>query len=110
MKKHFYSHLVETESLVIELNKLELTDDEKTHLLSIAESSLHHTVLDAILSELSSQDKTLFLHQLATENHEEIWKFINSKVDNIEEKIKKTADDLKKELHEDIVETRESGH
>jgi hypothetical protein len=107
MKKHFYSHLIETETLTIELNKLEITEEEKAHLLTIVDSSLHHTVLDAILSELSSNDKKLFLQHIAVDDHEEIWNFLNRKVDTIEEKIKKTAEDLKKELHDDIKEVHE---
>lgn len=104
MKKHFYSHLVEVDTLIIELEKLELTDSEKEHLLKIIESSLHHTILDAILSELTPGDKSLFLHHIALDDHEKIWNFLNKKVDLIEEKIKKSAEDLKKELHEDIEE------
>ena len=66
------------------------------------ESSLHHTILDAILSELSPSDKKLFLSVLASDDHEAIWKFLKEKIDGIEGKIQKVADELKKELHEDI--------
>ena len=43
-----------------------------------------------------------FLKHLLHEDHDEVWKHLNTKVDNIEEKIKKAAEDLKKELHEDV--------
>lgn len=101
-KKHFYSHLVETDSLVILINDLDITDDEKGHLISLVDSQLHHAVLDAVLSELSEHDKRLFLKHLLHEEHDEVWRHLNTKVDNIENKIKKVAEDLKKELHEDI--------
>lgn len=108
MKVHFYSRLINTDSIVEALNELELSDDQRSHLLGIVESSLHHAILDAILSELSDKDKQIFL-ELVTENDDgKIWKFLNGKIDKIEEKISKTADDLKKELHQDIKETK--GH
>lgn len=101
-KKQFYSHIVETESVVIRLHEMDLKDEEKAHLVSLMESSLHHTILDAILSELSPSDKKLFLSALAQDNHEAIWTFLKEKIDGIEGKIQKVAEDLKKELHEDI--------
>ena len=102
--KHFYSHLVEFDSIVIELNKMNLTEGEKTHLLGIIDESLHHTVLDAVLSQLSEEDKKVFLEHVISNDHNKIWKHLNSKVDNIEEKIKIAAHDLKKKLHEDVKE------
>lgn len=100
--KHFYSHLIEIESIIVELDKLDLSEDQKYHLASLVDSSLRHQVLDAVLSELSDSDKRVFLQHLNEDDHTKIWKFLNDKVDNIEEKIKKAADDLKKELHNDL--------
>lgn len=102
MKKFFYSHLVEVESIIVELDKLDLSPDEKAHLAALVDSNLHHTVLDAVLSELSQDDKKVFLEHLNNQNHDKIWNHLNSKVDNIEEKIKDAAESVKKELHEDI--------
>ncbi|HEX7042235.1 MAG TPA: hypothetical protein VF189_03205 [Patescibacteria group bacterium] len=107
MKKHFYSHIVETESLVIALSDLNLSEQEKVHLIGIIDSSLQHAILDAVLSELSEKDKKEFLDQMSSEDNEKIWKFLNGKVENIEEKIKKVAKDLKEELHKDIKSVRE---
>lgn len=105
--KHFYSHLIEIESIIIELDKLDLSQEQKIHLTGLIDSSLHHTVLDAVLSELSSQDKRVFLNYLKEDDHGKIWKFLNEKVDKLEEKIKKTADDLKEELKKDLKEARQ---
>ncbi|HSD98379.1 MAG TPA: hypothetical protein VLB73_01605 [Patescibacteria group bacterium] len=103
---HFYSKLVKTDSLVAALNELDLSDDQKAHLLGIVESSLHHAILDAILSELSEKDKTIFLDYVTENDDDKIWKFLNAKIDKIEEKIVQTAEGLKKELHQDIEETK----
>lgn len=105
--KHFYSHLIEIESIIIELDKLDLSMEQKQHLTSLVDSSLHHTILDAVLSELSDADKKVFLNHLKENNHSKIWKFLNEKVDAVEEKIKKTADDLKTELHKDLKEAHQ---
>ena len=98
----FYDHLVEAESLIVELDSLDLTSEQKIHLTSLIDSSLHSTILDAILSELSNQDKVAFIKHLEEDDQEKIWKFLNSKVENIENKIKKTSEDLKYHLHEDL--------
>lgn len=105
-KPFFYSHLVEIESIVIELDKLDLSEDQRHHLATVIDSSVHYTILDAILSELNDQDKRVFLQHVKENDHDKIWKFLNIKVDNIEEKIKKAAEDLKMELHKDIKKAR----
>lgn len=106
-KKYFYTHIVDTSTLSLELGGMDLTSKERLHLISLIDSSIHHEILDLILSELTPTDKKTFLHHLASEDHSKVWKFLNEKVDNIEEKIKKTAEGLKRELHKDIEEVRE---
>lgn len=102
----FYSHIIEIESIVLELDKLGLSQEQKNQLTSLVDSCLHHTVLDAILSELSADDKKTFLKFLKGNKHDKIWQFLNEKVDKIEDKIKKAAEDLKLELHKDLKEAR----
>ena len=104
--KYFYSHLIEIESVTSELDKLDLSEEQKIHLASLIDSSLHHTILDAILSELSPSDKRVFLNHLQEDDHSKIWQFLNEKVNSIEDKIKKAADGLKNELHEDLKEAK----
>ena|SRR3989304_10301665 len=106
MKKLFYSHLIEIESIITELDKLDLSTEQKIHLTNLIDSSLHHTILDAILSELSAEDKRVFLGTFAENDHSKIWKFLNERIDKIEEKIKKAADGLKDELHRDLKEAK----
>lgn len=106
MKQHFYAHLTNIESVIAELDKMDLSVEQKVHLTGLIDSSLHHAVLDAILSELSKQDKTIFLNHLKEDDSSKIWQFLNEKVDNIEDKIKKCANDLKVKLHEDLKEAK----
>ena len=104
--KHFYSHIIETDSLYIELNSLDLTEGEKKHLGKLIDSSIHHVVLDTIMSELSEQEKKVFLSHLAVDDHDKIWKHLKSNIKDIEQKIQKAADEIKKELKKDIQATR----
>lgn len=106
--KYFYSHLIGIETLTSNLDELDLSDEEKLHLASLLDSSMHHTIMDAIFSELSDQDKRKFTHHLTEGNHDKIWNFLNERVEKIEEKIKKAADSLKVELHKDIEEAKVS--
>ena len=105
-KNNFYNHLIEFESVYVELDSMDLSDAEKKHLAEIIDSNLHHTVLNAILSELSEEDKEKFLSNLGEGDHERIWIHLNDKTDNIEEKIKTAAEGLKKEIHQDLKESK----
>lgn len=100
--RHFYHSLVSLEALQIRLDLTNWTDDEKVKLMELAEQTLHHSILDLVLAELTDSDKQLFLHHHAHEHHEEIWQLLQSRVGNIEEKIKKTADEVAKQLHTDL--------
>lgn len=108
-KKHFYTHIIDTSSLSLELGEMDLSTEERMHLISLVESNIHQTILDLVLSELSEDDKKIFLMHVVSSNHDKVWKILKEKTKNIEEKIKKAADDLKKELHKDIKETKSSG-
>ena len=102
MKKHFYSHIVDTSTLSLELGGMDLAQEERVELISLIDANLHNVVLDAVLSELSEDDKKIFLKHLHLNDHDQIWKLLNSKTKNIEEKIRVAAEELKKELHKDI--------
>ncbi|MDZ4227725.1 MAG: hypothetical protein U1E54_00605 [Candidatus Levybacteria bacterium] len=106
-KKYFYTHIVDTSTLSLELSNMDLNPKERLHLLSLIDSNIHHEILDLILSELNSSDKKTFLTHLASEAHDKVWKLLQNKIDNIEEKIKKTAEEVKKELHKDIKEVKD---
>ena len=105
-RKYFYTHIIDTSILSLELAEMDLTPKERLHLISLIDSNIHHEVLDLILSELTPLDKKTFLTHLASENHDKVWKFLRGRVNNIEEKIKKAAEDVKNELHKDIKELK----
>jgi hypothetical protein len=85
---------------------MELSSVERLHLISLVNSNIHQEILDLILSELNPVDQKTFLDHLVSENHDKVWELLNNKIENIEEKIKKTVEDLKKEFHKDIKEVK----
>lgn len=105
-EKHFYQDLINTESLILSLADVNLSAEERQHLLELIDATLHHTVLDAILSELSEEDKKIFLENLGTKDHNRVWEHLHTKVEKIEDKIKTAAEELQKELHKDIKHTK----
>jgi len=108
MNTFFYSHLVSLDSIVADLDTLGLSKEEKKQLIDLAHSNLHHAIIDTILSELSQNDKKTFLRHLAMNDHTKIWNHLNKKVEKIEEKIIKTAEDLKLELKKDFKSIKKS--
>lgn len=101
-KKYFYSHLVNIKILSIELDGLSLSSSEKEELLELAHKNIHHEVMDAILSQLDGEDRKKFLELLVEDKHEKIWEHLDDKTNNIEKKIKQAADQIRKELTEDV--------
>lgn len=87
---------------------MDLSDHEREDIKKLIDESIYHTVLDAVLSELSEEDKKIFLSHLVSDEHEKIWSFVNGRIENIEDKIMKAAEDIKKELHQDIRTTKSS--
>ncbi len=102
MTKYFYSHLVDLDSLLKELDSLDLSKGQKKELEKIAHDNVHSAVTDAILSELSETDKRKFLTLLTAGADEKIWEHLNDKIDKIEDKIEAAARQIKTELAKDI--------
>lgn len=102
MKKHFYDHIIEVESIYLALEDLPLSTPEKDELSDLVESQVHHTILDLILSHLSPADKKKFIELHASHKHDEVWELLNKRIDNVEAKITSTVAELKKKLRSDI--------
>lgn len=101
--KVFYTRFISIQSLHEELDSLDLSDEQRLHLANLIDSSLHHAILDEILSNLDDHNKKLFLSMLNEDpESEKLLEFLNEKIDGIEDKIKKTSDDLVTEMHKDI--------
>ncbi|MCR4324454.1 MAG: hypothetical protein NUV69_02080 [Candidatus Curtissbacteria bacterium] len=101
-KKYFYSHLINLDTLISDLDSLDLKSEEKKELLDIAHMHVHQTIMDSILSELTDVDKKRFLELVLHGEDEKVWGHLNEKVEKIEEKIISASEQIKGELKEDI--------
>jgi hypothetical protein len=106
--KHFYSHLIEIHEIYLSVSEMDLRDEERNHLLSLAEANIHATVINTVLPKLSEDDKKIFLKNLVANNHEETWRHLSTSVQNAEETIRKSLQELKKEFLKDIEEAGKS--
>ena len=102
MKQHFYTHIIEIDSVYTVLDLTNMNKKERDELMVIIEATVHHVVVDTVLSELSEDDKRIFLKHLATDDHESLWKHLNSNLKNIESKILKSVNKVKKDFQKDI--------
>jgi hypothetical protein len=107
MKKHFYNHIITTDVFRVALDNLSLSVEEKEELLSIAEKSIHHTILDVVLTELSGEDKKTFLLHVVAGNHDRVWQLLAAKMPMAEAKIKAAVAVLVQKMHNDIAEAKE---
>ena len=106
MMKKFYTHLIEIDSLTVELDSIDLAEHEKLELARLVDDNIHNIVLDAIFSKLTDDDRRKFAQIAGSGDHKKIWEFLKSKSDDIEQDIKKAANDFKKKLHEDLEEAK----
>lgn len=105
----FYAKIIKKEILIEELDSLTLSQEEKIHLSALIDSSLHHAILDEVLSHLSNDDKKLFLKVLADEkDHQKVLEFLKERIENVEDKIEKISEQLIKEMHADVKEAKKS--
>jgi hypothetical protein len=100
--KYFYSSLVETTEISLELGEIELSPDERVHLISLVQANIHSVVIDTVLSSLPNEEKKVFLKNLVSQNHEKTWDHLKNNVSNIEEKIKSSIEEVKRQLQKDI--------
>lgn len=104
--RYFYSHLIEVEDFISELDGMDFSADERIYLSQLADANIHQAVLDAILSELTPQEKIIFIEHLKIDDHNKLWRLLNVRVDKIEEKIKQAAEKVRNELREDVKSAR----
>ena len=105
-RKTFYDHLVSTDEIEVELNKLGFPEHERIELLEIAENTINYTVIDIVLSELKEEDKKTFLEHHAKSNYKTTLGFLKERIDDLETRIKESAGILKNNFIKDILELK----
>ncbi|MBP9691435.1 hypothetical protein KBD81_05140 [Candidatus Woesebacteria bacterium] len=104
MSKHFYTHLIEIDSIHTRLERLPMHSTEREELIMLVHESLHHVVLDVVLTKLTSTEGKQFLSHVTHGCHDEIWLLLSSKIEDPETEIKNAITAFISELHADIEE------
>ena len=102
MKKYFYTHLIEIDTLYTQLDSLTLSSTEKKELILIIETTVHHVVLDIALTHLPHHAKKDFVNHVNSSNHKKAMLLLRSHVADIENIIKKEVAVLVKKFQKDI--------
>jgi len=105
-QKHFYSHIIETSTLTLEIAELNIDSNQRVHLLSLAEANIHSVVVANVLNNLSDEDKKVFLKNVALEDHDQTWQHLTSKIKNVEDLVRSTAVKTIEDLLKDIKEVK----
>lgn len=105
--KHFYTHIVDLDDVHKELDILEISDDEKNHLILMIESSMNHAVIEALLTELEGDHKHSFLMHISNDDHDNIWKTLKEGHKDPEKRIMEAVQELKDEFLSDIKNAKE---
>ena len=108
MQKIFYDHLVMREEIVEELGRYKIDAVELDELIQLANETLHHHVLDVILTHLPKEKHEEFLTKFHQAPHDEkLLEYLRVETGiDIEGKIKERAQIAKKELLAEIKRSR----
>jgi len=100
MSKIFYDHLIIIEEITLVLDKHNLNIKERQEILNYVDQSMHHHILDTILTHLPKHHHEQFLSKFHAAPHDtKLIEFIKEKVNiDIEKEILKVANKVKKEV------------
>jgi hypothetical protein len=101
-QKHFYQHLIQINEITLDLGEIKLSKEERLHLLSLLEANIHSVVINTVLSQLSENDKKIFLSNLVLNDHDKIWEHLWKNTVNLEQKITDSVNNLLSEMRKDI--------
>lgn len=101
-RKHFYTHLIQVNDIVLDLGDLDMTQEERVHLLALLDANIHSTVVHTVLSELPNDEKKAFLENIIVNDHEKTWNHLRLNSVGLEDKIRIAVEKLVKEMKQDI--------
>lgn len=98
--KLFYDHLIiEIDQVYAEIELLTVNEKRKQNLKTIIDETIHHAVLDTILSHLEKRHHQKFLVSFYDSPNDPLHlSFLKSKVEEIEDRIQQTAKELRKNM------------
>lgn len=99
MTKIFYDHLVLREEISVELDKYAVGAEGKEELVQLVDETLHHQILNTILTHLPKEKHREFLEKFHQAPHDsQLLEYIK----DFEEEIIKTAKKIKSDLLSEI--------
>jgi len=101
--KFFYRKLVQIDDLKNVLESEELAIEEKQELVLMVKDTLHHRVVETVLTHLPEKHHSEFLDTFAKKPQDEgILGFLKEKVEDIEDKITEAIEKVKAEILADL--------
>ncbi len=103
MAKIFYDHLIYIDEVVAELDKHKISVEERQELIELTDQTLHHEALNIILKNLPIEKHEEFLSMFhKSPGDSKLLDFLKTDVADIEDKIRETAIQVKKDLLAEI--------
>jgi hypothetical protein len=104
MSKIFYDQITIVEEIETELNSYQLSSDEKSELLSLVDQTVHHEVLNTILTHLPKEKHEHFLTKFHAAPHDKaLLDYLKKEIKiDIEKEIFLQAKKIKRELLAEI--------
>jgi len=101
--KFFYKRLVKIDEFDTIFEKHELALKEKEELVLMVKDTIHHRVVETVLTHLPEENHKEFLKTFTKKPHDEgILDVLKEKIEDIEEKIKKAVENVKTEILADL--------
>jgi len=104
MSKLFYDHLIIIEDITLILDKYNITKEERGKILSLIDKTLHHSILNTILSHLPKNHHEVFLNKFTSYPYDlKLLTFLKDHTEvDIEIEILNTASSVKKTILKEI--------
>ncbi len=102
-RKTFFSHLLDTDQLIMMVERLLEIEKEKMEILDMIDSTIHHRIMDRILYELDDKHHELFMTEFSRDpGNEDLLSFLKKQIPDIEDRIQSESKDAQDSLFEDI--------
>jgi hypothetical protein len=102
-RKVFFSHLLDTDPMIVLVEKLIEIEAERMEILDMIDSTLHHKIIHKLLDELPDEQHELFLEGYSKDpSNEELLVFLKQYVPDIESKISAESQTVQKSLYDEI--------
>jgi hypothetical protein len=99
--KYIFEGIIETDQVLIKIDAVSETDDDREYLTTLVKDTLHHKIVDLILDELDEEKRLFFIAHLDDESkHLTLLSKLSEWIKDFEYKVVTTAKNAEKELLE----------